>query len=237
MRRKTKARFLTAPLLDAIPGLVHGFGMKGGGARTVPGGRKDCGLRLVFLDQVHSDIIRFYSRPPRVPKPGDAAATDRPGLLPAVKTADCLPVLLADQERRVAAAVHCGWRGTAARLAEKTVRALEKRYGCRPARLRAALGPCIGPRCYEVGEDVRLAFRKAGLPLRVFKPLRGRPGKFALDLAGANRAQLLRAGLRARNIDRLPLCTHCRPDLCSYRRDPKRSGRQINFIGFVRIAF
>ncbi len=232
MSRKVKALFLTSSLLETIPGLIHGFGMKGCGVRDILGRRTKSVFRLVTLNQVHSDTIRFYSRLPRIRRKGDALATDRPLLLLAVKTADCLPILMTDPKTGTAAAVHCGWRGTAARLAEKTVRVLAEAYGCRPSNLRAALGPCIGPRCYEVGEDVRLAFRKSGLPLRVFRPLRGRPGQYVLDLAEANRRQLVRAGLKERNIDPIRLCTHCRPDLCSYRREPARAGRQISFIGY-----
>jgi len=232
MRRKSNPCFLTSPLLETIPGLVHGFGLKDCRVRDVRRADGREGFRLVALDQIHSDTIRFFSRASRIPRPGDALATDRPRILVAVKTADCLPILLADPARRAAAAVHCGWRGTAARLAEKTVRALERKYGCRASRLRAALGPCIGPRCYEVGEDVRRAFREAGLSPRDFRPRREHPGKYVFDLAGANRRQLVGAGLKSRNIDLVSLCTHCRAEFCSYRREPAAAGRQINFIGF-----
>ncbi|MBN2200233.1 MAG: peptidoglycan editing factor PgeF [Candidatus Aminicenantes bacterium] len=233
MNRKGGKRFLISPLLADIPGLVHGFGMKGCGFRDAGGIGGKTGFRPVTLDQVHSDAVIFFARRPKIRKRGDALVTDRLRLLLAVKTADCLPILLADPEGRVAAAVHCGWRGTASRLAEKTVSALQRKYGCRPSSLRAALGPCIGPRCFEVGEDVRRAFRESGLSLRDFAPRRGHPGKSVLDLAGANRRQLIRAGLKKRNIELVSLCTHCRPEFFSYRRDPEAAGRQINFIGFA----
>src|SRR5512137_2325214 len=94
--------------------------------------------------------------------------TNVPGLLLVIRTADCLPVLLVDEENRAVAAVHCGWRGTERRILEKTVKAMEGAYGSKPADMRAALGPCIGPACYEVGPEVRQAYLKAGFPASVF---------------------------------------------------------------------
>ena len=226
--------FFTSAILDRIPGFFHGFGTRRFDACALSRHRRGRRFRLVTLDQVHSDTIRFFDRPTRRRRRGDALVTARPDLLLAVKTADCLPLLLADPEKRVVAAVHCGWRGTAQRIAERTVRSLQDRYGCKPSDLRAGLGPRIGARCYEVGEDVRRALRESGLPVRFFRARRGRPGKYSFDLAAANVFQLKRAGLKDRHIDRIDLCTHCRPDLCSYRRDPLHPGRMINFIGYSK---
>lgn len=138
-----------------------------------PRGRR---WQLVTLRQRHSDIIRVISTV-EAPSPrrlrrgaiererdgalkfvGDALITDSPGLLLAVQVADCLPILLADPERRVVAAIHAGWRGTAQRITEKTVGRMQLEFGCEPRRLRVAIGPGIHACCYEVGREVEEAF-------------------------------------------------------------------------------
>jgi YfiH family protein len=222
---------LALPLLEQFPFIFHGFGLKGWGMKNLQ--RRWEAFRVVSLRQVHSDRVVVVDDVPFSPPQADGAVTDRPFLFLVVKTADCLPLLLADPDRKAVAAVHCGWRGTAQRIAEKAVQLLQDRYGCRPAALRAGLGPCIGPGCYEVGEDVRQVFIRASLPLDVFRPTAGRPEKYFLDLAGANLFQLKRAGLGEEHLGRFEVCTHCRPQLCSYRRDPLQPGRTINFIGFA----
>jgi len=231
MANRTAEPTLTLPLLERIPFLFHGFGLKGWGVKNLQ--RRWEAFRVVSLRQVHSDRVVVVDTVPASPPQADGAVTDRPFLFLVVKTADCLPLLLADPDRKAVAAVHCGWRGTAQRIAEKAVRLLQDRCGCDPGSLRAGLGPCIGPACYEVGEDVRQVFVRASLPLDVFRPVPGRPEKYLLDLAAANIFQLKRAGLHETHLGRFDFCTHCRPDLCSYRRDPLQPGRTINFIGFA----
>ncbi len=222
---------LTLPLLDGLPFIFHGFGLKGWGLRNLK--RRWEAFRAVTLRQVHSDRVVYVKDVPPSPPQADGLVTDQPFLFLVVKTADCLPLLLADPEKRAVAAVHCGWRSTAQGIAEKAVRLLEERCGCDPRHLRAGLGPCIGPACYEVGQDVRQAFLRASLPPDVFQPAQGAPQKYYLDLAAANIFQLKRAGLQPAHLGRFPLCTHCRPELCSYRRDPLQPGRSINFIGLA----
>ena len=221
----------TLPVLDEISSLIYGFGKKGWSLGHLR--RAWAEFRVVSLKQVHSDRVVFLQDTPPSPPRADGAVTGRPFLFLVVKTADCLPLLLADPDRRGVAAVHCGWRGTAQGIAEKAVRLLQERCGCDPRSLRAGLGPCIGPSCYEVGEDVRQAFLRGSLPLDVFRPAPGGRGKYFLDLAAANVFQLKRAGLQESHLGLSGLCTHCRPDFCSYRRDPVQAGRSINFIGFT----
>jgi YfiH family protein len=221
----------TLPVLDEIPFLLYGFGKKGLSLGRLRRAWPE--FHIASLKQVHSDRVVFLQDTPPSPPRADGAVTDRPLLFLIVKTADCLPLLLADPEKGTVAAVHCGWRGTARGIAGKAVRLLQQRCGCDPRSLRAGLGPCIGPSCYEVGEDVRQAFLRGSLPLDVFKPAPAGRGKYFLDLAAANIFQLKRAGLQEPHIDLCGLCTHCRPDLCSYRRDPIQTSRAINFIGFT----
>jgi len=224
---------ITLARFEEIPFLVHGFGDS---ALSVSGLKRlvsRSSLRPVVLRQVHSDTVHFVDRVPRESRRGDALVSRTPGLLLVIKTADCLPVLLVDRGRRVVAAVHCGWRGTVHGLLGKTVKGMQARYGCDPGRLLAAFGPCIGAGCYEVGEDVRGRFLRAGFPARLFRPLPGRLGKHLFDLAAANRLQLLDAGVDERNIFAAGVCTHCDPLYPSYRRDAHRAGRMLSFIGLL----
>ncbi len=126
--------------------------------------------RLITLKQRHTDIVRTVDDGTRrdtgvmrepdgaIKLYGDALLTNQSGLLLAVQVADCLPILLVDPKQRVVAAVHAGWRGTAKRIAEKTVGQMRARFGCRPADLRAAIGPGIHGCCYQVGREVVEAF-------------------------------------------------------------------------------
>src|SRR5262249_14261537 len=145
-----------------------------------------------------------------------------------VETADCLPILLVDPGRRRVGAVHAGWRGTASGVAMRAVEALVAQ-GSRPEDLLAALGPGIGPCCYEVGDELPSALGGWGAAL--FRPgARGRP---PLDVRTANRRQLLSAGLRDERVADVDECTSCRRDVYhSYRRDGAEGGRMISFVGF-----
>jgi polyphenol oxidase len=193
----------------------------------------------------------------RLPE-GDALLTDQPGILLSVRTADCLPVLLVDRRRRAVAAVHAGWRGALARVAEKAVGEMRRLFGSRPEDLLAALGPSIRACCYEVGQEVVDAFdgrfansekffrrdpaasghaRAAAASLSslsIYPP--GHAPAAApvarLDLVAVAEEQLLCAGLRAANIQPLPFCTACRTDLFfSHRKEGSLTGRMMAVIG------
>jgi YfiH family protein len=228
-------RAVRVPLLDGVAGLVHGFEQRGGAAgesRDAARARVERALdgrgRLLLLKQVHGCAL---ARAPWEGRPeADAAVSLEPGLVLGIETADCLPVLLVDPRRRVVAAAHAGWRGTLQGASRVAARALVD-AGSDPADLLAALGPNIGPCCYEVGEDVRAAFGPSGA--RFFRP--GPRGKDHLDVRAANRAQLEEEGLRPEHIASLEECTYCRPDLYhSYRRDARSAGRMINFVGYSK---
>lgn len=146
-----------------------------------------------------------------------------PGVLLAVHSADCVPLLLADPARAAIAAVHTGWRGTAAGAGIAAVEAMTETFGSRPADLVAAIGPAIGPCCYEVDAPVVERFSHWSWRDRVFTP--GRPGRWMMDLWEANRLQLVGAGIPPGAITIAPLCTVHHPALFfSHRRDG-RSGR------------
>jgi YfiH family protein len=182
--------------------------------------------RLLLMKQVHGVAVQ---RAPWHGQPqGDAAVSSEGGVVLGIETADCLPVLLVDPDGGRVAVAHAGWRGTAAGVVGQALGAL-LRAGSKADQLLAALGPSIGPCCYEVGEELREAFGVRGAAH--FRPgPRGRPH---LDLRGANEAQLREAGLRAEQIHHVPDCTACRPDLYhSYRRDGPGGGRMISFVGW-----
>lgn len=210
------------------------------------------GFTLLAIQQIHSDVIQVFPALPAGPCKGDALATHRSGLLLAVQTADCVPILLVDQQKRAVAAIHAGWRGTHARIAEKAVGRMQLEFGSKPANLLAALGPAIGPCCYEVGAELVTKFtaqfadgaeyfdepRSGEEPnplqwLNMAPPGHQPPPKNVhLDLRKANRSQLLAAGLRRQNIFASDLCTACRTDLFfSYRKEGPQSGRLLSVIG------
>ncbi len=227
-------RIAKIPALSAIPGLVHGFEQRSpsDGAETADEARARVSRavaasgRLLLLSQVHGAVV--VDAPWEERPKADAAVARASGWLLGIQTADCLPVLLVDPERRFVAAAHAGWRGTAAGVAARAVEALAAR-GSRPEGLVAALGPAVGACCYEVGEKLREAFGPWGAAF--FRPgPRGRPH---LDVRGANVRQLLDAGVGPEAIHHVGDCTRCRADLYhSYRRDGRAAGRMISFVGF-----
>jgi len=225
--------FLSIPEWSGLPRLLHGFGTRGLSEAALEILARDNGAAVVMLDQFHSADVLSLDRVPSERKRGDALVTDSPGLLLVVKTADCLPLFLFDEVRRIAAAVHAGWRGTAGMIARAAVESMGRRFGSRPEALTAAFGPCIGPSCYEVGEDVVRAFARGGPPGSIFNPIPEKPGRFHLDLRAANRAQLEGAGVLSRRIFSVAVCTHCEPGLLSWRRDRDSAARLYNFIGLT----
>jgi polyphenol oxidase len=218
-------------------------------------------MRAVTLRQIHSDAIYRVdsadagaSEAPR----GDALFTRDSGILLAVQTADCVPVLLADTKRRAVAAIHAGWRGTLQRIAAKTLGRMQMEFGTQPEDVVAALGPGIGRCCYEVGSEVARDFDAQfanarewfdgpfdalasgendpnWLPWLTMKPPGHQPPplRVHLDLIAANRAILAGAGIPAQQICSSNLCTFCRSDLLfSYRRE-RSTGRLMAAIGIL----
>ena len=228
-------RAATVPALDAVPGLVHGFEQRLGpaGWETREGSRRrmthalEGAGRLHLLRQVHGTVVH---RAPWDGLPvGDAGVADRAGIILGIETADCLPVLLVDPRRRAVAAAHAGWRGTAAGIAGVAVRALVA-GGSRPSELVAALGPGIGPCCYEVGPELVGEFGDGGAAF--FRA--GKGDRLMLDVRAANVHQLREAGVPEGQIHSVADCTRCDADnYHSYRREGVGGGRMISFVGFA----
>ena len=163
------------------------------------------------------------------PVEGDASVTSLESAILGVQTADCVPILIGDLQARAIAAIHAGWRGTAARIGEATVASLKEQHQIDPKNLVAAIGPHIGVCCYEVGEEVVEAIGDREVFER--KPEWQKPH---LNLAEANRRQLLESGIPDSQIEISSLCTRCREDLFhSFRRDGKRTGYMLSVIGIA----
>ena len=174
-------------------------------------------MALATIKQVHSAEVLIAEAGGLIGQ-GDALITDQPGILLSVQTADCLPILMSDIRHRAVSAVHAGWRGTVLEIGPKTVQAMADRFGTRPEDLRVAIGPGIGPCCFEVGPEVAIQF--------------GLSGRTSVDLAETNRRQLVQMGIPASQIVLCGLCTCCdQAQFHSYRRDREAAGRMVSAIG------
>jgi hypothetical protein len=162
------------------------------------------------------------------PQIADAAVTARKNLLIGVLVADCAPILLYDPINHIAAAVHAGWRGTACGIIKNTLDMMEAKLHVDLSQTLMAIGPCIGPCCYEVGYEVISAIDKTVEGRRCYEM---KEGRFYLNLTEANRFIAQSVGVRPENIWVSGHCTRCQPDdFHSYRRDRELAGRQGGFI-------
>ena len=235
------SRRLEIPILAAVPGLRHLFTVKGSDVADALAGSLGRAVPLVTLRQVHGAIVRVAdgrhgaAAPGARARPadgdeGDALVVGEPGIAVGVFVADCVPILICDDKRRAAAAVHAGWRGTVSGVTGAAIAALRDRFGSEPESLRVAIGPCIGPCCFEVGDEVVEALLRAfpGAGDCVVTGPRKR-----IDLVEANRRQARAAGVPDGGIQAAGLCTMCRADLLeSYRRAGSAAGRMAGIIAW-----
>jgi len=253
---------LVSPLLESplADGFTHGFTTRAGGVSAPPfdalnlGGkwgddpanvaenRRRLGRALgrpIIARQVHGAVVarvRAGDQPEAIARlEADALCSDAPGVTLGIFVADCIPALLADPRTGAFAAVHAGWRGTVAGVLPAAVRSLATELGARPEDLRIALGPAIGPCCFEVGGEVVAAFLSLFPDARdrgvVLPSPRGAAGKSNIDLKAANCLLLERAGVSPEAIDAGPECTHCdRARFFSFRRDGSSTGQQMGVI-------
>lgn len=204
----------------------------------------------VTLNQVHGRdvvVVRRGTPPAANRQNADALVSNEPGVAIAVRAADCVPLLMADATTGAVAAVHAGWRGTAAGAATVALQALAREFGSRPEDVVVAIGPSIGVCCYEVGSELVDAFAAAGHPRhlvdRWFSVGDREPGirdrapggrersRVRLDVAEANRDQLVLAGVLDQNIHDCGLCTAMHLDvLTSFRAEKEKAGRIAGVI-------
>ncbi len=223
------------PAWHGLP-IIHGFG-----TADVPLERY-CALErwsMPVTRQIHSNVIHVIERlRPMVPLIGDAFVTQIPQVVCAVRTADCVPLLLIDPVTQVVGAIHAGWRGLANGIIPRTIETIASRFRVAPSRLQVAIGPAIGRTDYEIDAAVRDALRKTDLCVDecfTASPAcrqAGDAGHWYLDLHGLAERQLLSCDIQSSHIIRAELSTYTRPgEFHSYRRRPSRSSRQISFIG------
>lgn len=199
---------LVSPLLQRLAWLEHGFGTRHAGLSQEG---------MTSLKQIHSSLVFVADRPSGCVGEGDGLITNAPGVSVSIRTADCYPILLADPAQHAVAAVHAGWRGTAGGIIPAAIAAMRSQFGTAPGDMYAAIGPGVGPCCYQVGIEVA---RQFGLD---------RAGP--IDLAAENRRQLVEAGVSQSQIDIVGRCTSCDPEnFHSYRRDHRHAGRMISYI-------
>ena len=237
--------FLTIPALEQQDHIVHAFTTRRDGLGARINGVKQSddwtriarafGIspdRLVTVNQVHGEAIalvnnRNYQDMRSVQ--ADAVITDLPGTAIGVETADCVPLLLFDPITPAVGAVHAGWRSTVQKIVQKSVQKMQNAFGSDPARMIAAIGPAIGPECYEVDEPVMGPIRRNFPFWQKIAIPRGND-KWGLDLAQLNRMELVEAGLAEQNIHSLGMCTSCRKDLFYSFRAEGRTGRMLSAI-------
>jgi polyphenol oxidase len=233
VKRQDQITFLHSEALDRIPGIVHAFSTRRGerndfslGPASSPNPMVQInrarfvaaigavGWPIIKLKQVHSGIVVDIDDTSAAGDAveGDSAVTKLAGVILGVQTADCVPILIAHRQGQAA-----------------TVRRLHEKFNLQAQDLIAVIGPHIGACCYEVGEDVAASIDDPAAIIR--KPEWPKPH---LDLAAANRRQLLRAGIPEAQLETSSLCTRCRADLFhSYRRDGKRMGHMLSVIGIT----
>jgi polyphenol oxidase len=204
---------------------------------------------LVGVRQIHSGVVlairegdgalegRLQTEDGKAVLEGDGLITAVPGVLLAIGTADCVPVLVVDVKKRVVAAFHAGWRGTVARIVEQGIAKMTAEYGSRGEDLVAAVGPSIGACCYTVGDEVRGAF---GSQFGYAEDLFSREsGELRLNLWEANRRQLVDAGVGEERIAVVGECTACARDehgalrYFSHRGEKGVAGRMLNVVGLT----
>lgn len=277
-------KVLRAENLSSISWLIHGFSTRTGGVSPGYGGNAlNLGITqedtrenfernlalwkralvdgavkklypLISLKQIHSAVIHCISRGDERPVTGDGLITNVPGVLLAVKTADCLPVIVVDPVRKAVGVFHAGWRGTVQRIVEKGIGEMRRHFETDPADIVAAIGPGIGQCCYQVGDEVMDTFDAQfsysrelfedffdSHALHVKYPLlflnQRAPGhgesaaRPHLDLVKANRYQLRDAGVPGENITALAQCTSCHTDLFFSHRKEQATGRMMATVG------
>lgn len=237
-------------LMQSLPGIAHGFS-----SRLAPDGTSNCfslgaeaddgtanrttilrhlnmpGHRLCHSKQVHGHrVIEITAQSLQEPIPeGDALVTQLPQTPLMVLTADCVPILLADARQKVVAAIHAGWRGTAQEIVRHTIEVMRHQYHSNPEDIWAAIGPSIGPCCYEVGPEVHQMIRKQlpqGEPL-----FETNSSKIHFNLWKANILQLFQAGVPPHQTDCIERCTRCAPKhFFSVRASGASTGRQGAFV-------
>jgi YfiH family protein len=202
---------------------------------------------IVTANQTHSSthhvvdekLVQDVKKDDTFQTKGDALLTDIKKIFIGIKTADCVPILVAEPKKKIIAAIHAGWRGTVDKIVEKTLHALHQKFGVQSSDLLIAIGPSACGDCYEVGRDVRETFdKKFEGSGKLFKVKDNKNGKYLLDVVKANILELEKAGVKKENIFNAEACTmHQNEWFFSHRKeghpDPAKAGRLLSVIGLI----
>ncbi|WP_455242182.1 peptidoglycan editing factor PgeF [Petrachloros mirabilis] len=239
------AGVITVPAFASVrEGVRHFFGTRAHAEKInfdvgVPARSGGSGGSGWFLSvkQVHGTgaliVDRALNESDRFVEGWDALVTDQPGVTVAVRTADCVPVLVCDRRRRAVAAIHAGWRGALAGIVPRTIELMRSRFKVMEADLRISIGPSAGPCCYEVDETVLAPLRNL-VPEWKSLVQEDRGTKAKLDLKALVRRQIQDCGLRQEQVSSVNLCTICHEDLFySYRREGRVNGTMVSGIALT----
>lgn len=216
-----------------FPGLVHGFSNRLSDRESALHEIRAGDLHLHTLKQVHGDCIVAITphSAPLERLEADGLISSVPGVLLGIATADCVPVLMVDAKKKVAVALHAGWRGTLQGISVRAIEILRTQWNVAPDNLHVALGPAIGGCCYEVGPEVGEMIVKRW-DIHSASAWRPHKAKGFLDLRAINTAQISESGVPQEHIRLTGPCTFCSPTFASYRREGPNAGRQLSVIGW-----
>lgn len=225
---------LASPKLAAIPHFRHGFTTREIGAdyARLAGVLAIDVSDIIIVKQIHSALVSLH--PEKMIPESDALVTATPGACVAVRTADCVPILVVDPVAGACAAIHAGWRGLVGGVIENTLGLMKKSFGSGPENMMAAIGPALCQNCFEIGPEVSQEFKKRFGKHAALRA--GREDKSHADLKAQCAHVLKGQGIPPGNIDNMNYCTRCHPDLFySYRRGDKE-GRQVAFVGLMALG-
>lgn len=217
---------------SSIKQIAHGFTDRNTGTDTTLIEKQFDLKKVAQLKQIHSGdalILDDIEKHDDLTE-GDAIVTHLKGVGIGIRTADCVPILIADKKHSVVAAVHAGWRGTYLGIAANTVSLIKSEYAIAPSDLTAVIGPSIKKCCYEVGEDVADLFRENFKDYRQFL-VKKSESKYDLDLYKVNKLTLQKSGVI--DVEFLDICTRCDSSFYSYRREGKGVSTQLSFIALT----
>lgn len=220
---------MNSPIIGSLfqntASITHGFGLRGVALETYLDALGASNALSFTTNQIHGKCIHILvDKSHNAILEGDAFITDTPSVVCFVRTADCVPILIADVKRTAIAAVHAGWRGTAEDIVGETLHAMVREFGTDPSDCLASIGPHICGECYEVGGEVIDALKQLDIGNS------WQASKNYISLGEANSLLLTRAGIPSSNISFTGQCTYSNTHFASWRRDRLENERQFNFI-------
>lgn len=222
-----------SPLLRTR-GVMHGFGLRDVGMAAYARVLGCDPARIPATQQVHGAMVHVVDGRSSGFLIGDGFCTTTRGVMLHIRTADCLPILWYDPGSCAVGAIHAGWKGLAARVISATIATAVETLGVRRATLCAAIGPAMGPACYEVSEGVIEQLSRGGHYVASVSTPSPNPGRWMLDLSAVAIAELRDNDIAGDRVADVGLCTHCRAEeFHSYRREPELQGRQGSFIALI----